>query len=178
MSENNSKEARGNEMIELKAESHETFENGADDVSERAPLLPDIQTLKITSPNVNRSKKSNVFDKLLPNSEADTSNADSTSEVSASTDKTVLPHDTCAPGPSGTERQRSYTEPSRPLKWRLIGPYQDLRISKCRRLYAKSGRKDDLALFFQNGRFYAMEAWCSHMGKRFFYYSSYININL
>ena len=165
MSENNSNEARGKETIELKTESDDTLDNGADDVSESAPLLPDIQTLKITSPKSVKSKKSIGFDELLQNSEADVSNNGSATEVSESSDSTMPPDESFAPGPSSADRQRSYTEPSRPLRWRLIGRYQDLRISECKRLYAKSGRKDDLALFFHNGRFYAMEAWCSHMGK-------------
>lgn len=162
MSVHNSKEARGNEK-ELKCEADDNSENGPDDTSEKAPLLPDIRTLKITSPKIDRSKKCNVFDKLLQNSDVDKTNT--TNEPITSKDEKSEADKGHAQSSSGGERQRSNTEPSRPVKWRLIGPYQDLRISRCRRLYAKSGRKDDLALFFFNGRFYAMEAWCSHMGK-------------
>ena len=168
MGENNSNKTRGKEIIELKTESDDTLDNGADDVSERAPLLPDIQTLKITSPKIVKPKKSNVSNDLSQNPEAETSKNVSTtdSEVSESTtESTVQLDESFDSSQSSADRERSNTEPSRPIKWRLIGPYQDLRISKCRRLYAKSGRKDDLALFFHNGRFYAMEAWCSHMGE-------------
>lgn len=49
--------------------------------------------------------------------------------------------------------------------WQDIGPYKALKQKTCQRVYATSGRSDDIALFFNNGRFYAMEAWCTHMGK-------------
>ena len=48
-----------------------------------------------------------------------------------------------------------------------VGKYGLLKTRRCQRLYAKTGRKDDLALFHVNGRFYAMEAWCTHMGIYF-----------
>lgn len=50
-------------------------------------------------------------------------------------------------------------------KWRDIGEYEVLRRTKCRRLYSRRGQSKDLALFYRSGKFYAMEAWCSHMGK-------------
>lgn len=53
------------------------------------------------------------------------------------------------------------------IPWQLLGTYYQLKQKSCQRLYAASGRSDDLALFFHNGRFYAMEAWCSHMGRLF-----------
>ncbi|CAG5122203.1 unnamed protein product [Candidula unifasciata] len=49
-------------------------------------------------------------------------------------------------------------------KWRDIGDYEVLRRTKCRRLYSRLGPSKDLALFYRSGKFYAMEAWCSHMG--------------
>ncbi|XP_059145501.1 uncharacterized protein LOC131932589 [Physella acuta] len=52
--------------------------------------------------------------------------------------------------------------------WRDIGEYQELRRTKCRRLYSKLGQHKDLALFYRSGTFYAMEAWCSHMGGPLF----------
>lgn len=53
------------------------------------------------------------------------------------------------------------------IPWQLLGTYCQLKQKSCQRLYAASGRSDDLALFFHNGRFYAMEAWCTHMGRLF-----------
>ncbi|KAL4222088.1 hypothetical protein ACF0H5_018129 [Mactra antiquata] len=50
------------------------------------------------------------------------------------------------------------------IPWQKIGSYQNLKVRNCQRLYAASGSSDDIALFFRNGRFYAMEAWCTHMG--------------
>ena len=160
MSGNEVIEASGSEQ-EVSGDADENFEIATDDTSERAPLLmPDIQTLKITSPKRDRTKKCDVFDKLLQDNSNKTTN-----EPNRETEEQKIADNSDKNEASDTERQRSYTDPSRPLKWRLIGPYQDLRLSGCRRIYAKSGRKDDLALFFHNGRFYAMEAWCSHMGK-------------
>ena len=62
---------------------------------------------------------------------------------------------------------RKMSEPGTKLHspWQLLGTYFELKQKPCRRLYAQSGRSDDLALFFNNGKFYAMEAWCTHMGK-------------
>jgi hypothetical protein len=51
------------------------------------------------------------------------------------------------------------------IPWRPIGTFQMLKQKKCQRLYAATGRQDDLALFYHNGVFYVMEAWCTHMGK-------------
>ncbi|CAL1538253.1 unnamed protein product [Lymnaea stagnalis] len=48
--------------------------------------------------------------------------------------------------------------------WRDVGECVELRRAKCRRLYSKLGKHKDLALFYVEGEFYAMEAWCSHMG--------------
>ena len=55
------------------------------------------------------------------------------------------------------------------MPWRIIGSFQTLKQKKCQRLYAATGRHDDLALFYHNGVFYVMEAWCTHMGKSCFY---------
>ena len=52
--------------------------------------------------------------------------------------------------------------------WWYIGEYGELNAKKCRRLHCKAGSKHDLALFFENGKFYAVSAWCSHMGKSVF----------
>lgn len=60
---------------------------------------------------------------------------------------------------------RKMSEPNALSPWQLLGSYFQLKQKACRRLYAQTGRSDDLALFFHNGKFYAMEAWCTHMGK-------------
>nr|KAI8752317.1 Rieske domain-containing protein-like [Biomphalaria glabrata] len=52
--------------------------------------------------------------------------------------------------------------------WRDIGEYEVLKRTKCRRIHSKLGQNKDLALFFRAGKFYAMEAWCSHMGGPLF----------
>lgn len=49
--------------------------------------------------------------------------------------------------------------------WRLIGDAQELCRKKCHHLHSKSGKKYDIALFYDEGKFYAISAWCSHMGK-------------
>ncbi|XP_035828496.1 uncharacterized protein LOC101860850 [Aplysia californica] len=51
-----------------------------------------------------------------------------------------------------------------PASWRTIGESEALRRTKCRRVYAKLGQHKDLALFYRAGKFFAMTAWCSHMG--------------
>ncbi|KAK2141634.1 hypothetical protein NP493_480g03019 [Ridgeia piscesae] len=48
--------------------------------------------------------------------------------------------------------------------WRLVGQEAALSSLTCRRLYARHGKSDDLVLVCVQGSFYAMEAWCSHMG--------------
>ncbi|XP_053374241.1 uncharacterized protein LOC123532561 [Mercenaria mercenaria] len=65
-------------------------------------------------------------------------------------------------------RKMSQPQSENYVPWRNVGPYHTLKQKKCQRLYAATGRIDDLALFFQNGRFYAMEAWCTHMGGPLF----------
>lgn len=62
-------------------------------------------------------------------------------------------------------RKMSHPDVDGNSQWKVIGPYQKLKLKSCQRLYASTGRADDLALFFHNGRFYIMEAWCTHMGK-------------
>ena len=165
MSSKELNEARGNDQERL-GDDDEIVDSVADDTSEKVPLLSsEIQTLKITSPRKYRSKKCDPFQ--IPFKERNDSNeVDEPNEISKEQTRS---EDTTGNDEIPTERQRSYTEPSRPLRWRLIGAYQDLRISRCRRIYARSGRKDDLALFFHNGRFYALEAWCSHMGECILY---------
>jgi len=49
--------------------------------------------------------------------------------------------------------------------WRLVGQEAALSSLTCRRLYARHGKSDDLVLVCVQGSFYAMEAWCSHMGE-------------
>ncbi|GFR99362.1 hypothetical protein ElyMa_002791200 [Elysia marginata] len=49
--------------------------------------------------------------------------------------------------------------------WRDIGEVEVLRRTKCRRIYAKDSQEKDVALFYKSGTFFALEAWCSHMGK-------------
>ncbi|XP_048750679.2 Rieske domain-containing protein-like [Ostrea edulis] len=52
--------------------------------------------------------------------------------------------------------------------WRCIGKVNELSKKKCQRLYSAGGKMSDLALFFHEGKFYAMEAWCSHLGGPLF----------
>ncbi|KAK7481465.1 hypothetical protein BaRGS_00027316 [Batillaria attramentaria] len=54
------------------------------------------------------------------------------------------------------------------LTWRLVGEFRDLIMKKCRRVYSKKGSRHDLGLFFHNGTFYALGAWCGHMGGPLF----------
>lgn len=49
-------------------------------------------------------------------------------------------------------------------KWRCIGEVFQLNKQRCHHLHAKSGKRDDVALFYDEGKFYAISAWCSHMG--------------
>lgn len=49
--------------------------------------------------------------------------------------------------------------------WQLIGKSRSLKEKKCNRLYAKKGQEHDIALFYKSGTFYALSAWCAHMGK-------------
>lgn len=62
-------------------------------------------------------------------------------------------------------RKRNQSMSKTIVHWRVIGPYHTIKLKKCQRLYADTGSTDDLALFFHNGKFYVMNAWCSHMGK-------------
>ncbi|XP_046554111.1 Rieske domain-containing protein-like [Haliotis rubra] len=52
--------------------------------------------------------------------------------------------------------------------WRLLGRYSEINKVKCRRVHAKLGSSKDLVLFHEEGKFYAMGAWCSHMGGPLF----------
>ncbi|BFZ26001.1 hypothetical protein BsWGS_29040 [Bradybaena similaris] len=52
--------------------------------------------------------------------------------------------------------------------WRDVGEFEELRRTRCRRLYSRLGPSKDLALFYRKGKFFAMEAWCSHMGGPLF----------
>ncbi|XP_063437765.1 Rieske domain-containing protein-like [Mytilus trossulus] len=49
-------------------------------------------------------------------------------------------------------------------KWRYVGEVKELNKKKCHHVHAKSGKKYDVALFCDEGKFYAISAWCSHMG--------------
>ena len=122
-------------------------------------------TIKITSPKLEHSKHCSVSDTLLKVEQIEKPNSSSRTGAGALLVDGVTKGDIDVTG-----GQKCNTDTPSPLKWRLIGPYQDLRLSRCRRIYARTGRKDDLALFYQNGRFYAMEAWCSHMGMCTFLY--------
>ncbi|XP_022312736.2 Rieske domain-containing protein-like isoform X1 [Crassostrea virginica] len=53
-------------------------------------------------------------------------------------------------------------------EWRYIGKADELAVKKCQRLHSAGGKQMDLALFHHQGRFYAMEAWCSHLGGPLF----------
>ena len=50
-------------------------------------------------------------------------------------------------------------------KWRLIGPVSVLSSKPCTHVYALQGKRFDLTLFSAKGTYFAMEAWCSHLGK-------------
>ena len=61
--------------------------------------------------------------------------------------------------------------------WRDVGEVEVLRRTKCRRIYSKQSQEKDVALFYKNGAFFALEAWCSHMGKFFLcQYSPYVKL--
>uniref|UniRef100_A0A8W8NYE8 Rieske domain-containing protein n=1 Tax=Magallana gigas TaxID=29159 RepID=A0A8W8NYE8_MAGGI len=53
-------------------------------------------------------------------------------------------------------------------EWRCVGKVEELARKKCQRLYSAGGKTWDLALFHSKGVFYAMEAWCSHLGGPLF----------
>ncbi|XP_062588563.1 Rieske domain-containing protein-like [Saccostrea cucullata] len=53
-------------------------------------------------------------------------------------------------------------------EWRYLGTKEELAKKKCQRLYSTGGKVYDLALFYHEGKFYAMEAWCSHLGGPLF----------
>ncbi|KAK6185251.1 hypothetical protein SNE40_007525 [Patella caerulea] len=54
------------------------------------------------------------------------------------------------------------------VQWQVLGEYADISKMRCRRIYAKPGKKLDLALFCDSGRIYVLDAWCSHMGGPLF----------
>ena len=49
--------------------------------------------------------------------------------------------------------------------WVLVGDFWSLSRRKCQRLYARSGKSDDLTLVCAKNKMFALESWCSHMGK-------------
>ena len=53
------------------------------------------------------------------------------------------------------------------LSWQCVGAERDLRRKKCQHLFAKSKKKDDLVLICHKERFYAMTAWCGHLGNNY-----------
>ncbi|XP_069101788.1 uncharacterized protein [Argopecten irradians] len=52
--------------------------------------------------------------------------------------------------------------------WQKVGSLTDLVRFHCQRLYSSAGGRKDLGLFYNKGQFYAMEAWCGHMGGPLF----------
>lgn len=69
------------------------------------------------------------------------------------------------------ERKRTEKSPENGMAtaWRSIGPSDELTKRPCRRLFAANGKKeDDVALFCYKGKFFAMSAWCSHLGESIF----------
>ncbi|XP_060083875.1 Rieske domain-containing protein-like [Ylistrum balloti] len=52
--------------------------------------------------------------------------------------------------------------------WQEVGAVSDLVRFHCQRLYSKAGGRSDLGLFYNRGTFYAMGAWCGHMGGPLF----------
>lgn len=59
--------------------------------------------------------------------------------------------------------------PSSGESWVMVGEFRFLSRKPCQRLYAKSGKENDLTLICAKDRMYAMEAWCSHMGQYWFH---------
>ncbi|CAH1789817.1 unnamed protein product [Owenia fusiformis] len=53
-------------------------------------------------------------------------------------------------------------------QWQFIGEEDTLSKKRCQRLFAESGKDDDIALFYTEGKFYALEAWCQHQGGPLF----------
>ncbi|XP_071115870.1 uncharacterized protein [Haliotis cracherodii] len=88
------------------------------------------------------------------NSDASTNS----SRRSDSSEKQTLPVD------SSSRAARDGSSP----QWRLMGPYSEMKTVRCRRVHAKLGSSKDLALFCEEGKLYAMGAWCSHMGGPLF----------
>ncbi|XP_064597569.1 Rieske domain-containing protein-like [Liolophura sinensis] len=62
------------------------------------------------------------------------------------------------------DRSTELSSATNALQWRQIGDYYELRKRKCQRVHSKKGKYFDLGLFYKDGKFYAMTAWCSHMG--------------
>ena len=49
--------------------------------------------------------------------------------------------------------------------WRKIDHIHELKKARCRHIYALKDKSKDVALIFSGKTFYAMEAWCGHMGN-------------
>lgn len=54
---------------------------------------------------------------------------------------------------------------SRNVEWRKVASLSEFKSSgsKCFHVYAKRGKNWDLAMFLVEEKFYAMDAWCSHL---------------
>ena len=69
-------------------------------------------------------------------------------------------------GMTDTDRGAADGQSSSPCRfWRQLGPEVVLKGKPCHRVYAETGKNDDLVLVHHKGQFYAMDAWCSHLGK-------------
>ncbi|KAK3094627.1 hypothetical protein FSP39_004196 [Pinctada imbricata] len=53
-------------------------------------------------------------------------------------------------------------------EWRMVGEVSVLQQKKCHHVYSQRHRTNDLVMFYKGEKFYAMGAWCSHMGGPLF----------
>lgn len=87
-----------------------------------------------------------------------------TNEIDVILARKISSMDLSSVGRSKSKLSLTSVAPEEP-NWRDIGEYEVLRRTRCRRLYSRLGPSKDLALFYRTGKFFAMEAWCSHMGE-------------
>lgn len=119
-----------------------------------------LKTNVSNSVNTLEIKHSNS-DQMIGRQIGDTTAA--TNEVDVILARKISSMDLSSVGRSKSKLSLNSVAPEDP-KWRDIGEYEVLRRTRCRRLYSRLGQSKDLALFYRSGKFYAMEAWCSHMG--------------
>ena len=105
------------------------------------------EAVMITSPVITQKPK--VTDEAFK-SEAANANTNTWTTISTTTDN----------------NNSTTTDDELATLWRYLGKADDLKQKKCQRLYSKKGSKRDLGLFYdrEEGEFYALGAWCGHMG--------------